>query len=287
MPVGGVGDFDGEMTESFSQPRIAGRFAGDAVNSWGVTWGRVTGDIVIQNQFVTVANGTIAGGRDGTILAAGRFSLGFRKPAESGEELRDVRVRVAHWPLKDFREAFDLDDWPVEGVVESADIRLDGPYHGPVGAGALRIDRGAAWGETFETVSGDLTFDGVGLEISHIVMAKDVGQVNGSAVLKWDGTYAFDVHGERIPVESLSSFTLPRAPLSGVLRFTASGAGAFAAPSYDFKGTIPDLSAGNQGIGAVSGVLQVRSKTLSLQMEANSVLLQLSGSGKHRAQRGV
>jgi hypothetical protein len=148
VPVGGVGDFDGEMTESFSQPRIAGRFAGDAVNSWGVTWGRVTGDIVIQNQFVTVANGTIAGGRDGTILAAGRFSLGFRKPAESGEELRDVRVRVAHWPLKDFREAFDLDDWPVEGVVESADIRLDGPYHGPVGAGALRIDRGAACGET-------------------------------------------------------------------------------------------------------------------------------------------
>jgi hypothetical protein len=92
--------------------------------------------------------------------------------------------------------------------------------------------------------------------------------------------YAFDVHGEKIPVESLSSFTLPRAPLSGVLRFTASGAGAFAAPSYDFKGTIPDLSAGNQGIGAVSGVLQALSKTLSLQMEANSVLLQLSGSGK-------
>ncbi len=280
VPVGGFGQFDGEMTESFSQPRIEGRFAGEAVNSWGVTWGRVIGDIVIQNQYVTVSNGAITGGPDQTILANGRFSLGFRQPAESAGEMKDVRVRVTHWPLTDFRQAFNLNDWPVEGVVASADIKLDGPYHGPLGDGNLRIDRGAAWGEAFETVRGELTFDGTGLQVSRIVMAKNVGQVNASAVLKWDGTYAFDARGERIPVESLTSFAVPRAPLSGVLHFTASGEGEFAAPSYEFRPTIPDLSAGNQGIGAVSGVLQVRHKTLFIQqLEAHSVLLQLSGSG--------
>jgi hypothetical protein len=280
VAVGGSGQFDGTMTASFSKPRIEGHFLGDNVFAWAVTWGHVVGDIVIQNQFVTVRDGVIGAIGTQRMLVDGRFSLGFRKPAESAEEMSDVRVRVTDWPLEDFREAFNLVDWPVEGTVGSADIRLSGPYHGPLGSGMLRIDHGTAWSETFDSVHGDLTFNGAGLEISQIVMAKATGQVTGSALLKWDGSYAFDAAGDRIPVESLTSFTVPKAPLSGVLHFTASGEGEFSSPAYVFHASVPDLSAGDQGIGAVSGVLEVRNNTLFIQqLEAHSVLLQLSGAG--------
>jgi TamB, inner membrane protein subunit of TAM complex len=280
VPVGGRGQFDGVMTASFSQPRIEGKFAGDDTRAWDVIWGRVAGNIVIEHQYVTVADGVIGETPDRRILVDGRFSLGFRPPAESASELTDVHARVRNWSLKDFKQAFNLNDWPVDGVVGEADVRLSGPYHGPLGSGTLQIDRGTAWGETFDTVRGDLAFTGAGLEASHIVIGKATGQVTGSAVLKWDGTYAFDAAGDRIPVESLTSFTVPAAPLSGVLHFTTSGEGAFSSPAYVFKATIPDLSAGSQGIGAVSGVLEVRNNTLFIQqLEAHSVLLQLSGSG--------
>jgi hypothetical protein len=281
VPVGGFGEFDGVMTGPFSQPRIAGRFDGEHVRSWDVAWGRAVGDIVIERGTVTVKNGRISRGPDQQIVVDdGRFALGFRKAGEDGEELKDARIRVVNWPLEDFRKAFNLNDWPVTGTVGAADIRLNGPYRGPAGEGTLRIDRGTAWGERFDVVNGKLTFSGAGLEISQIVMAKDVGQITGTAVIQWDGTYAFDAAGSRIPVESLDNFKVPMAPLSGVLQFTASGEGEFASPRYTFRATIPDLSAGNQGVGAVSAVLEVRNNTLYIpQMEAHSVLVQVSGSG--------
>ena len=281
VAVGGFGEFDGVMTGPFSQPRIAGRFDGESVRSWDVTWGRAIADIVIERGFVTVKNGVFSKTASQQILVDdGRFSLGFRKTDEASEELKDARIRVTNWPLADFRHAFNLLDWPVEGSVGAADIRLNGPYRGPFGNGTLRLDRGAAWGERFDSVNGRLTFNGTGLEISQILMAKDAGQVTGTALIKWDGTYAFDAAGDRIPVESLDNFKIPNWPLSGALRFTASGEGEFASPRYAFSATIPDLSAGSQGIGAVSGVLEVRNNTLYIpQVEVHSVLLQVSGSG--------
>jgi hypothetical protein len=280
IEVGGFGQFDGVMTGAFARPSIRGTFAGEALRSWGVTWGRAVGEILIERQFVTISNGVIGDTPDARIQADGRFSLGFRGPGESAEELEGVYVRVTNWPLDDFRQAFDLIDWPVEGVLGSAELRLSGPYRGPFGSGTLRIDRGTAWGEAFDAASADLTFNGAGLEISQIVMTKAGGEVTASALMEWDGTYAFDAAGERIPVESLTSFTVPQAPLSGVLQFSASGEGAFSAPSYTFRASVPDLSAGSQGIGAVSGVLEVRNNTLYIQqLEAHSVLVQVSGAG--------
>ena len=277
IEVGGFGQFDGAMTESFSQPKIEGRFAGEGLREWGVRWGRALGDIVIQNHYVTIRNGLIGDTPESTIHADGRYSLGYRT---DGLDEMDGHVRVDNWPLGDFRRAFELEDWPVAGVVGMADVQLKGPYRRLFGSGALRIDRGSAWSETFDTANGDLTFNGVGLQISRIAMVKGPGLVSGSAFLKWDGTYSFDAQGQKIPVESLTSVTMPKAPLSGVLQFTASGAGEFSSPTYEFRGRIPDLSAGDQGIGVVSGVLQVRRNTLIIQqLEARSMLLQVSGSG--------
>jgi hypothetical protein len=277
VEVGGYGQFDGAMTGPFSQARIEGHFAGDAVRSWGVTWGRAVGDIVIQNNEVRISKGVIGDTPQSTILADGVFHLGFRK--DGGEEI-NAHVQINNWPLADLRHAFDMDTWPVDGVVGAAELQLNGAYKGMFGSGALRIDRGSAWGETFDTASGDLTFNGTGLQISRIAMIKGPGQVNGSALIKWDGTYAFDAQGSRIPVESLTSIAVPTAPLSGVLQFTAFGAASFDHPSYEFRARVPDLSAGSQGIGDVSGTLQVRNNTLIIsQIEGASSLLQVSGSG--------
>lgn len=278
VPVGGYGQFDGTMTGPFSQPVVAGRFAGDAVWSWGVRWGRAVGDIVIDNSYVTVKNGLIGDATGSSIRADGRFSLGYPRK-DRGEEING-RVRVRDWPMKDFRTAFELKDWPVDGVVGEADLTLTGAYTGPFGKGTLRIDNGIAWGETFDSAAGNLTFTGVGLEVTPIVMTKGPGRVRGSASIFWDYTYSFDADGSKIPVESLTSFTLPKAPLSGVLDFKAHGAGAFDHPEYEFRGHVPDLSISSQGVGDVSGVLQVRNNVLLItQLEAASNLLQASGTG--------
>ena len=72
----------------------------------------------------------------------------------------------------------------------------------------------------------------------------------------------------------------PTAPLSGVLRFKASGAGTFDVPEYDVAFAVVDLFAADEGIGQVTGHLGLRGELLTLDFEAASPRLAVSGAGR-------
>ena len=244
VEVGGRGTFDGVFSETFSQPRVAGRFEGDSVRAFDVRWGRALGDIVIQNRYIDVKNGIVGDTPAARVFADGRFALGY--PRQDGGEEIHARIRAEHWPMVDFRHAFRLDSWPIDGIFTS-DVSLTGPYERPFGTGTLSIDDGMAWRETFDHATGAMSFEGTGLNISRIVMNKGPGVIHGAMWIGWDKTYTFDSDGDHIPVESLKRFALPRAPLTGVLKFTATGTGNFDAPTYAFQGRVVDLFVGDEG----------------------------------------
>src|SRR6185436_19149447 len=149
IEIGGTGEFDGVMLESFSRPRITGAFTGDRMRAWDVNWGHATAKLAIENSYVTITESSITSGGS-EIKAEGVFSLGFPR-RDKGEEI-DARVRMSKRPLSDLRHAFQLDDWPVDGLV-SGEYRLHGPYLTPFGYGRLVIDNGVAYGETFDTAT--------------------------------------------------------------------------------------------------------------------------------------
>lgn len=275
IEVGGRGTFDGEMTKAFRAPRIAGKFASEDMRAWDVTWGRADGDIVVEGGFMDIKNGVMSR-PDATIRTDGRYSLGFKPGVE---EMR-AKVVVSNWPLTDLRHAFGLDDWPVNGVVALADLDLHGPYRELLGKGTLRIDRGVAWGEPFETATAGLAFEGDGLRIRAINLTKGLGRVTGDSWIGWNNTYVFAADGRQLPIESLENFKVPMAPLTGMLAFKSRGEGNFGSPTYEFDGTVADLYAGDEGIGQVHGKLTVRDNVLTIdQLDAVSNRLQVSGSG--------
>ena len=107
-------------------------------------------------------------------------------------------------PLADLRHAFSLDDYPVEGIV-SGEYHLYGKYQTPFGFGRLDIDKGVAYGETFDVATSSLRFEGAGVRLDGIDITKSTGSVTGAAWVGWDGNYSFNADGARIPVESLVS----------------------------------------------------------------------------------
>jgi len=279
VEVGGYGTFDGAMTGSFRAPRVAGRFRADAMRAWDVEWGRATGDLVIENSYLDIAEGVIGDPEGAHIRADGRFSLGFPR-ADGGEEI-DARVVVTTWPLADLRHAFGLDDWPVDGTVGLADLQLVGAYRGPTGDGTLRIADGVAWGEHFASATGTLAFETTGLRINPLEMRKDTGVIEGAAWVGWNGTYSFDAAGDRIPVQALDNFRFVQPSLTGLLNFKSTGAGAFDDPQYEFIGTVPDLAIGEEGIGQVTGHLTVADDVLTIvQLDGTSSRLQVTGGGQ-------
>ena len=276
VPVGGSGEFTGLMLDSFRRPRIEGTFAGEHVRAWDVDWGIGRADVVIEDAYVDVTGGRMA--KDGAdILVEGRFSLGFPR-RDRGEEL-NARVRIGGWPLTDLRHAFVLDEYPVTGTA-SGDYHLYGPYHGPFGFGRLTIERGVAYNEPFETASGSLRFEGAGVRIDGIDLRKSSGAVTGAAYIGWNGTYSFDADGVRIPMESIAAVRYPRAPFTGLMNFTATGSGTFAVPHYELRAQIRDLFIADEGVGQVTGRLEVRGTVMTMDVEAASPRLAVSGAGR-------
>ena len=276
VPIGGHGEFDGVMLNAFSRPRIEGTFTGDAMHAWNVRWGAGTARVAIENGYAHVAESRIVSG-DSEITAAGRFSLGY--PRRDGGEEIDAIVRISKRPLADLRRAFQLDDYPVDGLV-SGEYHLTGRYETPLGYGRLVIEEGVAYGETFESATTPLRFEITGVRLDSLDIRKGRGRITGAAWVAWDGNYSFTADASGIPVESLRTLSFPRAPLSGVLQFNATGTGTFEVPRYDVKLRVDDLFAGDEGIGTVIGRLGLRGELLTAEFDAASPRLQVSGSGR-------
>ncbi|HKY22096.1 MAG TPA: translocation/assembly module TamB domain-containing protein [Vicinamibacterales bacterium] len=276
ITVGGTAEFSGVMTESLGRPRVEGTFVAENMRAFDVTWGKGRAALVIQNSYVDVTGGRME--KDGGAIAVdGRFSLGFPR-RDKGEEING-RVRVTTWTAEDFKHAFDIDDYDVQGML-TGEYHLYGPYRGPFGFGTLTIDNGVAYGEPFETATGTLRFEGNGVRIDSIQMLKSGGTASGAAFVGWNGTYSFNATGRRIPMESVKATAYPKMPLTGLLEFNADGNGTFDMPRYQFRGRIRDLFVLDEGVGEVTGRLDVREEVMTLEIEAASPRLAVSGTGR-------
>ncbi len=276
IEVGGFGEFDGVLVESLARPKVGGTFTGERMRAWDVEWGAARGEVVIENAYANISEAVVTGG-GAEIGVEGRFSLGY--PRRDGGDEIDARISVRRRSLVDLRHAFRLDDYRVTGVL-SGQYHLLGKYQAPFGFGSMTIEDAVAYGEPVERAIADLEFEGDGVRLTGIEMHKSTGTITGAALLRWDGTYTFNADAVRIPVESVAAANYPEAPLSGILEFSASGSGAFDAPRYDVRGRIDDLFVRDEGIGQVSGRIGVRVDVVTLEVEAASPRLAVSGSGR-------
>jgi len=277
IPVDGVGKFDGVMLGAFRRPRIEGRFTGSEMLAWEVNWGDVDGDFVVENSYANISRAVIR--KDLSRMdVTGQFSLGYPR-ADGGEQI-DARIRVTERPLSDLREAFDLQDYDVNGML-SGDFHVYGDYEGPHGFGTMTIARGIAYDEPFSEATASLQFEGAGVRLNGIEMKKGGGTVTGAAYVAWAGTYSFDVDGRNLAVDTLTLTAYPGYPaLYGALDFTATGAGTFAEPRYDVKWSVNDLFFGDEGIGEMTGRLSMRGLLMTYELEAASPRLAVSGTGR-------
>ncbi len=278
ISVGGYGEFTGRMVNSFRRPRIEGAFTGEQVRAFDVVWGRASGQVVVDNGYVDVTSGLVTKADGAELRAEGRFSLSTPRD-DRGEEI-NTHVRLKDWPIPDLRHAFDLDAYPIDGKT-GGEYQVRGAYRRPFGSGTMTVTGGSAYGEPFEAGTGTLKLEGVGVRIEGIDIAKGGGRMKGGAYVTWDGKYSFNADGSGIPVEQIAALKFPGAPLSGVVRFSASGSATFANPRYVVKGIrIADLFVGDEGIGQVNGTLSVENQAMGFDVRVASPRLDVSGAGR-------
>jgi hypothetical protein len=277
VPMDGAGEFDGVLTGAFRRPRIEGRLRGRAMQAFDVVWGEAEADVVIENAYANVSRAVITRGAS-RIDLSGQFSLGFPR-RDRGEEI-NARVRIDRRQLSDLLDAFNLEAYPVSGLL-SGDFHVYGPYTRPFGFGRMTIDNGTAYREPFATASAGLRFEGQGVRLDAVEIEKGGGRITGAAYVGWNGTYSFNANGRGLAVETMNATTFSGIPpFYGVMEFAAGGSATFDDPRYDVKVDVQDLFFGEEGIGEVTGRLSVRGEVLTFELEAASPRLAVSGTGR-------
>jgi hypothetical protein len=278
IPVDGYGTFDGVMFNEFRRPRIEGKFAGQDIRAFDVTWGAVTGDAVIENAYADVKN-VVLTSADGSEIHVdnGKFSLGYPR-RDGGEEL-NAHIRIIGRPVADLKHAFDIDDYDFSGTM-SGEFTVTGAYERPFGSGTMTITAGKAYGETFDTATADVLLEGDGVRLQNIQAVKGDGRGRGSAAITWKGTYSFNFDGSNIAAERLSLTEESKIPFSGVITFRADGSGSFAKPQFNVHATIADLFVADEGVGFVTSDFIVDGDLLTFtRLEATSARLSVFGNG--------
>ena len=277
IPVDGYGTFDGVMLGAFRRPRIEGKFAGENIRAFDVTWGSVTGDAIIENAYADVSNMVVSSPDGSAMHVDGRFSLGY--PRRDGGEQIDATVRIIRRPVADLKHAFDIDDYDFDGTL-SGEFRVTGEYERPIGKGTMGVTGGIAYGETFDAATADVLLEGDRVRLLNITANKGAGQGRGSASITWDGTYSFTFAGSNVAVETLDLMKGSPIPLLGVIDFTADGSGSFESPDYKVSASIEDFFVADEGIGTVSTEFTVSDDVLTFgRINVVSNRLQVFGGG--------
>ena len=276
VTVGGRGEFDGVMTGPFRRARVEGLFSGEGLRAWDTTWGAGSARIVYDDDYITVSDGALRLG-DSEIRIEGRFSL--VTPRDDGGDEIDASFHVTRRDLDSLRHAFQIDEYPLSGRM-SGEFHLTGERRSPLGTGSMTIVDGVAYGEPIREASASLRFDGRGVRLDGLRMAKGSGEITGAAYIGWDSTYSFNADGRRIPAAAIAFLTYPDVPLSGIVELSAGGSGTFEFPRNDFKFRISDLAMADEPVGQVTGELVLRGMDLSGEINAASPRLSMTGAGR-------
>ena len=276
VAIGGRGEFDGVMTGPFRRARVEGTFTGEDLRAWDTTWGAGAGDVVYENDYITVSNAVVRLD-DSEIRADGLFSLAT--PRDDGGDEIDARFRATRRDLDSLRHAFQIDEYPLSGKM-TGEFRLKGERARPIGTGSMTIEEGVAYGEPIQKATASLRFDRPGVRLDAIEIAKGTGAMTGAAFIGWDSTYSFNVDGRRIPAGAVAFLSSPGTPLSGTVELSASGNGTFDEPRNDYKFSVRDLTVAGETVGQVTGELALRGADLSGQIDAASPRLSATATGR-------
>ena len=124
---------------------------------------------------------------DGQVLA--------RLPAQ-GRRRGDRRPRPPHAPAagRSATRAFELDDYPVDGLV-SGEFHVYGNYRDAARLRPADHRKGHRLRRAFEMATASLRFEGTGVRLDSLDVTKSTGTVTGAAWVGWDGNYSFDADG--------------------------------------------------------------------------------------------
>jgi translocation and assembly module TamB len=274
LKITGRGSFNGLLTGRIQQPSVSGRVelldfkatargAGNSVLDH-MRWDRLTADVQASPQTVVAHHGVL---QHGGAQVNFEGEIGLEGGAFTPTSLISAKVSLDDASVEELQSMFGY-SYPISGRL-SLTGELGGNKSSPHGEGVLHLRNGTAYGQPLPSASARLKWAGSELTFEDIDAEYASGHVHGAFSYNLDsGTFRSQLAGDRFELASIPKFRDSQIPVTGRLKFTATGSGTFAEPSIDAAADVEQLVVGEEEEGGFH--VEARTQDADMHFTAKS-----------------
>ena len=260
-------EFSGRLSGSAEAPSLEGRLSVGRFRYQGWTWDRLTASVVLNPEFVQIADARVEHEKSAFGLHASAQLNQWRFTSNSVVRFSAVAQRT---PIEGLKAAIKL-DVPVRGSL-SGRLDVEGTAATLAGAGSMRIDDGAVADEPFDSFSTELQITRSQCKLQNIELVKSSGHLTGEVAFEPSRRFASGhltgsrfrlAEFHRLPVTA--SLALPNGRLDGKLNFEVRGQGTPEDFHLQSSWQLRDLSVAGTPLGEFDGSLTGEGNQLKLQ----------------------
>jgi len=272
--VQGRGDFSGEVTGPFDNPKISGSAKVSDTLVEGYRVDRFTSDFSYDRKLLDI--------RESVLRSSGEeHSMRGRILFPQAKELFDLAMPVYDLSVSlrnaDFGKVLQIfyKDMTADGKLD-ADIKIGGKNNDLDISGKASVENGSLYKIPFDSAAGTLAYGEKELSLKNLRIIRGKSSLYAEGKIAPGGRFSYTARSDKIFVKDIG---IDRVPGDAVLSLKSEGHGTFENPAITVNarvagGTFKGI---NMGAGAVNAVIQ--NKDISVNAALFNERMKLKGSG--------
>ncbi len=254
--LSGAASFLGAVRGSTSNPQIVGQFSASSLSFRGSAWRTAQTQVDLSASHLILRNGSMASVDGGRINLDA--NLGLRNWSFSETSPMQVSFTASQLNVANIINLAGLNA-PITGTV-TANVSLTGSRLNPVGRGTATLSRGTIFDEPIQSLN--VTFRGAGNELeTNSELRMDAGVATGTIkYIPSQETYTGRIAAKGIQIDKLQGLRARSLQVTGLLNFTADGAGTLNDPNLQLVADVPQLQIRSQNQVQTLNNLQLRAR---------------------------
>jgi translocation and assembly module TamB len=192
----------------------------------------------------------------------------------------DAAAKLANAQVTDLLEiAGQQQKVPVTGTV-NLDFRGKGTVQDLNGSGNVTLTNGAAYGESYQTISASVTAQGQQIDATKLLVQAHGMAINGSGGYNLGSKHLqAQIAGNNLVLSKFDTVQKAGTDADGVLSFTADANGTVEEPNLHAKLNLANVTLGGKPLGEASVTASSAGSEVSYQLSSTLLDAKLAGSG--------
>jgi hypothetical protein len=253
----GRGEFAGEISGAFDNPKISGRAALSNPLIEGYRTESIVADITYQKNLLDMRDALSSAAGEEHRMRGRVFFPQAKELFELAHPVYDLSASIKNAEFGQFIRIF-YKDFSAEGKL-SAEIKINGRHEDVEVSGNASVDKGFLYNIRFDSASGGISYARRWLDLKKVTIRKGKSVFAGEGRIGFDKNFVYKVSSEKF---FLKDFVPDRIPVADdvVLKVRSEGHGTFDNPSLSVDASLTGgtLKGRDLGGGAVKATIQNR-----------------------------